>query len=144
MQQPAFAARFQGGTFAGQKTDGSFGLVTYAPGVIIPGYGPPDPYNTANADGALGGNPPASAFFAADPDPPSPSEAGWKDTFVVSPGRVNRVLARWAPTETELDDVAPGENKFTFDPTAAPGYLWHCHILDHEDNEMMRPYTPVR
>jgi spore coat protein A len=57
---------------------------------------------------------------------------------------VNRVLARWAPTETPVDAVEPGENKFTFDPTAAPGYLWHCHILDHEDNEMMRPYTPVR
>ncbi|MEN8181340.1 MAG: multicopper oxidase domain-containing protein [Myxococcota bacterium] len=24
-----------------------------------------------------------------------------------------------------------------------PGYVWHCHILDHEDNEMMRPYVPV-
>ncbi|MDP2858839.1 MAG: multicopper oxidase domain-containing protein [Bacillota bacterium] len=25
-------------------------------------------------------------------------------------------------------------------PTVGPGYVWHCHILDHEDNEMMRPY----
>jgi hypothetical protein len=24
-----------------------------------------------------------------------------------------------------------------------PGYVWHCHIIDHEDNEMMRPYVPV-
>ncbi|MFW9876806.1 MAG: multicopper oxidase domain-containing protein, partial [Candidatus Thorarchaeota archaeon] len=24
-----------------------------------------------------------------------------------------------------------------------PGYVWHCHILDHEDNEMMRPYLVV-
>jgi len=24
-----------------------------------------------------------------------------------------------------------------FDPTR-PGYVWHCHIIDHEDNEMMR------
>ena len=22
-----------------------------------------------------------------------------------------------------------------------PGYVWHCHMVDHEDNEMMRPYT---
>ena len=25
-----------------------------------------------------------------------------------------------------------------------PGYVWHCHIVDHEDNEMMRPYIPVK
>lgn len=31
-------------------------------------------------------------------------------------------------------------NLFPFDPTTEPGYVWHCHILDHEDNEMMRPY----
>ncbi|MDH5441401.1 MAG: multicopper oxidase domain-containing protein, partial [Candidatus Bathyarchaeota archaeon] len=42
----------------------------------------------------------------------------------------------------------PGTNPYapTFDPTAPHGplpvvygYVWHCHILDHEDNEMMRP-----
>jgi hypothetical protein len=36
-----------------------------------------------------------------------------------------------------------GQNKFPFDVTNGPGYVWHCHIVDHEDNEMMRPYTPV-
>jgi FtsP/CotA-like multicopper oxidase with cupredoxin domain len=25
-----------------------------------------------------------------------------------------------------------------------PGYVWHCHILEHEDNEMMRPYIVVK
>lgn len=30
-------------------------------------------------------------------------------------------------------------NTFPFDATAAPGYVWHCHILNHEDNDMMRP-----
>lgn len=34
----------------------------------------------------------------------------------------------------------PGENLFPFDPSACPGYVWHCHIIDHEDNDMMRPY----
>ena len=24
-----------------------------------------------------------------------------------------------------------------------PGYVWHCHILEHEDNEMMRPYLVI-
>ena len=37
-----------------------------------------------------------------------------------------------------------GENQYPFDPTqliGGVGYVWHCHILDHEDNEMMRNYT---
>src|SRR5262249_23613451 len=49
---------------------------------------------------------------------PDPPEAGLKDTVLVSPGGVTRIKAR-------------------FD---LPGlYVWHCHILSHEDNEMMRP-----
>ena len=31
-------------------------------------------------------------------------------------------------------------SSFPFDATAGPGYVWHCHLLEHEDNEMMRPY----
>jgi FtsP/CotA-like multicopper oxidase with cupredoxin domain len=31
---------------------------------------------------------------------------------------------------------------FAFDPFALGyNYVWHCHIVDHEDNEMMRPYA---
>jgi hypothetical protein len=33
---------------------------------------------------------------------------------------------------------------FPFDATVGPGYVWHCHIIDHEDNEMMRPYTVTK
>ncbi|MCJ7491321.1 MAG: multicopper oxidase domain-containing protein, partial [Dehalococcoidia bacterium] len=30
---------------------------------------------------------------------------------------------------------------YPFDPNAnGHGFVWHCHIIDHEDNEMMRPY----
>ena len=32
---------------------------------------------------------------------------------------------------------------FPFDATEGPGYVWHCHLLEHEDNEMMRPYIVV-
>jgi spore coat protein A len=46
-------------------------------------------------------------------------EAGFKDTVIAYPGEVTRVKA--------LFDL--------------PGlYVWHCHIVEHEDNEMMRPY----
>ena len=32
---------------------------------------------------------------------------------------------------------------FPFDATAGSGYVWHCHLLPHEDNMMMRPYVVV-
>ncbi len=51
--------------------------------------------------------------------PPEPWESGFKDTVIAYPGQVTRVRA-------------------TFDQ---PGqFVWHCHIVEHEDNEMMRPY----
>jgi spore coat protein A len=140
----AWAARFPGGTFAGQKPDGTFGEVTYPAGVVIPGFGPPGDYDTPNADGALGGNPAVGPFLNGPVQPPDPNEAGWKDTVKALPGMVNRILVRWAPTETPVGGVRPGQNLYEFDPSTGPGYVWHCHILDHEDNEMMRPYAPVR
>jgi FtsP/CotA-like multicopper oxidase with cupredoxin domain len=53
------------------------------------------------------------------PRPPEPWEAGWKDTVTAYPGEVTRV-------------------KMKFEQ--AGQYVWHCHIVSHEDNEMMRPY----
>jgi spore coat protein A, manganese oxidase len=58
------------------------------------------------------------------------------------PGEVTRIVVRWAPQDIEISRVTAGINLYPFDPTGAPGYVWHCHILDHEDNEMMRPYAP--
>jgi FtsP/CotA-like multicopper oxidase with cupredoxin domain len=139
----AYASRFPGGAYAGVRPDGSWGLVNYPPGMIIPGYGPPTDYSKPNADGALGGNPAFSPFLQGPIIPPNPNEVGWKDTVKVFPGFVNRFVIRWAPQATLVGGVQPGQNLFSFDPTTGPGYVLHCHILDHEDNEMMRPYLPT-
>jgi FtsP/CotA-like multicopper oxidase with cupredoxin domain len=53
------------------------------------------------------------------PRPPEASETGWKDTLIAYPGEVTRVRMKF---------LTPGQ------------YVWHCHIVEHEDNEMMRPY----
>lgn len=105
-------------------------------GAFIPGYGPPNDYNNPNAVGAVGGNPDITPFLLGAPMPPLPSEAGWKDTVQMHPGERTRIAARWAPQDTALGD----DGRFTFTPDILGGvYVWHCHITDHEDNEMMRP-----
>jgi FtsP/CotA-like multicopper oxidase with cupredoxin domain len=56
------------------------------------------------------------------------------------PGEVTTVVVRFAPTDLPLTTPAD-ELLFAFDPSTGPGYVWHCHIIDHEDNEMMRRYS---
>ncbi|BBG94534.1 Cupredoxin superfamily protein [Prunus dulcis] len=63
-------------------------------------------------------------------------EKGWKNVFKMSPGSVTKILLRFAYLHTNAS--------YEFDPTAEPGYVYHCHILDHEDNAMMRPLKVVR
>ena len=50
---------------------------------------------------------------------PLPWETGYKDTVIAFPGEITRIKAKF--------DIAGL-------------YVWHCHIVEHEDNEMMRPY----
>jgi FtsP/CotA-like multicopper oxidase with cupredoxin domain len=53
------------------------------------------------------------------PLPPESWETGVKDTVTALPGQVTRLRIRF---------TTPGQ------------FVWHCHIVEHEDNEMMRPY----
>ncbi|HEY3489898.1 MAG TPA: multicopper oxidase domain-containing protein [Candidatus Deferrimicrobiaceae bacterium] len=112
-----------------------------------PGYGPPAPYNLLNGDGALGGNPALSPYLSNalhPPAAPAPWESGWKDTAKAYPGQVMRMLVRFAPTSASVASATPGKNLYPFDPTVGDGYVWHCHIIDHEDNDMMRPYKVIK
>jgi FtsP/CotA-like multicopper oxidase with cupredoxin domain len=83
---------------------------------------------------------PAGEFTDGPPIPPDENEKGWKDTARMNPGQVTRIRIRFTPQDVPPVCAKPGKNLFPFDPTVGPGYVWHCHILDHEDNEMMRPY----
>ncbi|MDF2524393.1 MAG: Bilirubin oxidase, partial [Clostridiales bacterium] len=62
--------------------------------------------------------------FTGPPVPPDPNENGWKDTVRANPGFVTRIIMKFADY---------------------PGlYVWHCHILEHEDYDMMRPIKVKR
>jgi len=126
------------GAFPGGGIDPMTGLA-YPPGVFMGGFGPPLNYNAVNTDGAIGGNPPIAPHLIGALRPASLNERGWKDTFIMYPGEVTTVIARWAPTDKAVS-LPPNSLWFDFNPSGGHGYVWHCHIIDHEDNEMMRPY----
>ncbi|HTP25024.1 MAG TPA: multicopper oxidase domain-containing protein [Anaeromyxobacteraceae bacterium] len=69
---------------------------------------------------------------------PNGTEAGFKDTVRVKHGTVTRFVVKFAPQDP-ADGRENGDFR-AFDATLGR-YVWHCHILDHEDNEMMRPYA---
>jgi spore coat protein A, manganese oxidase len=138
----AYAAAFPG--TGGQLFPmGDPNAVVYPAGVYIPAFGPPKPYNTViqrpGGIRVIGGNPDVTPYLLGTPRLPNLNERGWKDTYVMYPGEVTRVVVRWAPQATPVGKGHEGRNLYTFDPTKGPGYVWHCHIVDHEDNEMMRP-----
>jgi len=55
--------------------------------------------------------------------PPAPNEAGWKDTVRVDPWTTTRIIVKF--------EGYTGR------------YVWHCHLLEHAANEMMRPFEVV-
>ncbi len=107
-------------------------------GLFIPAYGPPLSYNPSMASGfKYGGNPDVSPYLLGMPMPQLSFEVGWKDTAIMPSGSVTRIAVRFAPQDVTVGTVG----SFIFNPSALNGaYVWHCHITDHEDNEMMRPY----
>jgi hypothetical protein len=70
-------------------------------------------------------------YLIGEPILPGPSEQGWKDTIITYSRQITVIRVRFAPQDG---------SDYPFDPTTGPGYVWHCHIMEHEDNEMMRPY----
>ncbi len=112
---------------------------------ILDGQGPPNGYLTRNADGSIGGNPAIGPYLQTNKlRLPLPYENGWKDTVIAYPGEVTRIMIRWTPTDIPVGRETLGTSQYPFDPTElinGVGYVWHCHIVDHEDNEMMRPYV---
>jgi spore coat protein A, manganese oxidase len=117
-------------------------------GKFIPAYGPPLKYGPSPKSGwKYGGNPDIRPYLEGKALRPAANEAGWKDTIMAPPGMVTRIVVRWAPTDKPILPSWSPALKFSFLPNGLiPGgnggrfdYVWHCHIVDHEDNEMMRP-----
>lgn len=61
--------------------------------------------------------------YIGDAQPPAANELGWKDTVQAHSQMVTRIITRFEGFRGR--------------------YVWHCHVLEHEDNEMMRPYDVI-
>ncbi|MBX7244549.1 MAG: multicopper oxidase domain-containing protein [Candidatus Sumerlaeaceae bacterium] len=63
---------------------------------------------------------------------PDATELGWKETFKMNPGEVTTIIMKWDLPKVPFNvPVSPR--------TGGYEYVWHCHILDHEEHDMMRP-----
>ena len=75
--------------------------------------------------GSVGIDP--SPYFTGPEEPPESGERGWKDTIKVHPGQVTRIRAKF-----DLPSTVAGTRQT---------YVHHCHIVEHEDNDMMASFT---
>jgi hypothetical protein len=107
-------------------------------GMYMGAEGPPFLYDVPNADGAVGGNLAVSPYLTGLPMAANANERGWKDVIRVNPGEVATYMVRYAPTSLPVW-WPKFFARYDFDPSEGPGYVWHCHIVEHEDNDMMRP-----
>lgn len=109
--------------------------------------------------------PPVEEFVTGPLIPPEPWETGRKDTVVANPGTVTRIVVAFPTAEHlgfdpdatfgagEATGTGPeqsghgtphaGHDAAAAGPGPLQGYVWHCHMLDHEDHDMMLGYRTV-
>ena len=93
---------------------------------------------TAYLDGGRAGpKPRLSAYLTGPRMAPDPAEMGFKDTVMAPPGYVTRTRAKFTLPVTSLLD-------YNFKTRSFGNWVYHCHILEHEENDMMRPFEVVR
>ena len=77
-----------------------------------------------------------AANLKGAPVAPGPEERGWKKTVRMNPGEVTTVIMRFNLPAVPF--VVPSSPR-----TGGAEYVWHCHILEHEEHDMMRPLIVI-
>jgi FtsP/CotA-like multicopper oxidase with cupredoxin domain len=77
---------------------------------------------------------PVTPFLTGRPKEAPANEQGWKDTVVAMPGEVTRIRVPFGA-------AAAGGAPLAIGSSFRGEYVWHCHILEHEDNDMMQRYV---
>jgi spore coat protein A len=97
-----------------------------ATGYVDPGTGLVTP--------GQGGSVPVTPFLIGRPTGAPANERGWKDTVVSMPGEVTRIRVPFGAG-------AAGGAPLAIGSSFKGEYVWHCHILEHEDNDMMQRFV---
>jgi spore coat protein A len=83
----------------------------------------------------LGGFP-GTITFTGPIIPPDKNETGWKETVPMYPGTVTRCIMKF-----DVPEIVTADGKFIRTPesprTGGNEFVWHCHILEHEEHDMM-------
>ena len=76
--------------------------------------------------------------FTGPATPAEPNETGWKETVMMFPGTVTRIIMKF-----DVPQILTAGGAVVPTPlsprTGGNEYVWHCHILEHEEHDMMRP-----
>jgi spore coat protein A len=75
-------------------------------------------------------------YLMGDVLPPAPEEIGWTDIVVASPGMVSRIVLNFNVPKP-IPGIPATAVRFPAE------YIHHCHMLEHEDNDMMRPWQVI-
>lgn len=107
-----------------------------AAGYLAATYGDDDVVPGSGSYTAPQVNPPVTPYLVGQPRPAPANQRGWKDTIVAMPGEVTRILVPFGAG-------AAGGAPLAIGASHTGDYAWHCHILEHEDNDMMQHYRIV-
>ena len=83
---------------------------------------------------AITGGDPTHGFTVGSAMLPDPNELGWKETVRMNPGEATTVIAQY-----NLSTLPASMGNPLSPRTGGHEYVWHCHILEHEEHDMMRP-----
>jgi len=77
--------------------------------------------------------------FIGNPIPPDPNEQGWKETVRSNPGQCTKLIVKFSIPPMPMTIPESPRLKASYAISGAHEYVYHCHILEHEEHDMMRP-----
>ncbi len=84
------------------------------------------------------------ANFTGPATAPEPNERGWKETVLMQPGTVTRIIMTFDLASAAIKTAGGATIQTPSSPrTGGAEYVWHCHILEHEEHDMMRPLVVI-